>query len=200
MKLVDGWWVTDGMSGPGAFTQRARLSGLENYKGGIAIQAGGHIGVYPLILSEFFRHVYTFEPDFDNHQCLVRNCSRPNIYVARGALGFVRGTVGVNKHKNSGGHMIDGEGYCPIYRIDDMALDSCDLIYLDVEGYEVHALRGALKTISAYKPIIVAEENKKLKCHGFNPGDIEKLLSPFGYKTVNKLGEDLILECIREAV
>lgn len=194
MKFVDGWWVPDSMSGPDKTIRRADAARLKGYKGDVCIQAGGHVGVYPAAMSPYFKRVYTFEPDLDNFQCLARNCVQPNIFIARGVLGTIRGCVGLNKHKNTGGHTVDGEGFIPLYRIDDMALDACDMIYLDVEGYEVHALRGAVKTISAYKPIIVAEENKQLIQHGFKRGDIEKLLKPYGYKVVSRIEEDIILE------
>lgn len=41
--------------------------------------------------------------------------------------------------------------------IDSLNLDSCDVIHLDIEGYETNALRGAMKTIQKYKPLIVLE-------------------------------------------
>jgi FkbM family methyltransferase len=196
LKFVEGWFIPDVMKAPGSWISRTNGSALEQYSGEVAVQAGGHIGMYPKRLSERFARVYTFEPDATNFECLTANCAgRQGVWAARGVLGDARGCVGVNRHKNSGGHSVDGEGATPLYRIDDLSLDACDLIYLDVEGYEVHALRGALKTIRAYKPVIVAEENKQQQRHGFKPGDIEKLLAPLGYRKVRSSGEDIVLEC-----
>jgi FkbM family methyltransferase len=213
MKYVEGWWVPNAMSSANAFLTRAAVS-EEALKAGdrmnICIQAGGHIGTYPIMLANWFKNVYTFEPNLENFECLVRNVSEwhermliheqtepdvGDIYPARGVLGYARGCVKMNRHKNSGGHSVEGEGNTPLYRIDDLALEACDLIHLDVEGYEMHALRGAIKTISTYKPIIVAEENKQQMRYGFKRGDIEKLLAPLGYKVVRRIDEDIILEC-----
>ena len=197
MRLVEGWWVTDPMvTGAGSVVGRAQqLYGhfrrLEGRK--VAVQAGGHIGVYPKILSEHFARVYTFEPEPRNFECLVRNA--PGVFAARGALGNDRGCAHLRVHgKNSGGHSLWGAGHTPVYRIDDLALDACDGLFLDLEGYEMHALRGALTTIKKHHPLIVAEENKKLNNQGFQYGDIQRLLAPLGYRVVDRVGEDIILQ------
>ena len=57
----------------------------------------------------------------------------------------------------------------------------------------MHALRGALDTIRRLRPLIVVEENKKVHGQGFEYGDIEKLLSPVGYRLAERSGEDLVL-------
>jgi FkbM family methyltransferase len=147
------------------------------------------------LLSFAFECVYTFEPEPRNFACLSRNMEdRENVFAARGVLGDKRGTVGLAVHsKGTGGHNIVGPGPLPTYRIDDLALEHCDAILLDVEGYEMHALRGALDTIKRCKPLLVVEENKKAHGKGFKRGDIEALLKPFGYAVVDRVGEDLVL-------
>jgi FkbM family methyltransferase len=162
----------------------------------VAVQAGGHCGTVPLLLAKHFKTVYTFEPEAVNFACLARNTeSFPHIYAARGALGNQRGTVGLAVHpKSSGGHNIDGKGDCPTYRIDDLGLTHCDLIALDVEGMEVPALWGALNTIASFLPLVIVEENKKILGKGYGFGDAAKILTPFGYKQVDSVGEDLVFQ------
>jgi hypothetical protein len=46
-----------------------------------------------------------------------------------------------------------------MYRIDDLNLPSCDLIHLDVEGYEAAALQGAIETIKKFKPVVIIERD-----------------------------------------
>lgn len=163
----------------------------------VVVQAGGHIGIVPALLAKHFRAVYTFEPEHENFTCLVRNTEGlPHVYAARGAVDDVRVTVGLALHsKNSGGHSVKGMGPIPAYRIDDMGLPACDAIFLDIEGNEMHALRGALDTIDDYHPLLVVEENKKCHGKGFHFGDIEKMLAPFGYRVTDRIGEDLVLQC-----
>lgn len=187
------------MTGPSAYLKRAE--DLRQYLPRIptrraCVQAGGHIGVYPKILSEHFGRVYTFEPEHENFGCLVRNATAPNVYAARAALGENRGGVGLVRSKGTGGHQI-GEvtGPVPRLHVDDLRLADCDALFLDVEGYEIPVLRGAWRTIVKCRPVIVAEENKKTHTFGFEFGDIEKLLEPLGYAVIDRLHEDIVLKC-----
>jgi len=43
--------------------------------------------------------------------------------------------------------------------IDSLNLEKCDLIHLDIEGYEGKALLGAANTIQKFKPVIIIERN-----------------------------------------
>jgi FkbM family methyltransferase len=160
----------------------------------VAVQAGGHIGVVPRLLSRLFRTLYTFEPERENFACLCRNTEDlPHVYAARGVLGNAHGTVGLGiNSKSTGGHNVQGKGHVPTYRIDDLALKHCDLIQLDVEGYEVPALWGAVNTIAEHLPLVIVEENKKIRGKGFDFGDAAKILVPFGYRQVDAVGEDLV--------
>ena len=45
----------------------------------------------------------------------------------------------------------------PQFKIDDIALQHLDLIYLDVEGYEPNVIEGARNSILKFKPVIVCE-------------------------------------------
>ncbi len=194
-----GWWTPDFMTGPAAYLTRAL--GLKEHNGRarnhrVAVQAGGHIGIYPVILAECFERVYTFEPEWRNFACLARNAAAPNIFAMRAVLGNQRGGINMRIYpRSSGGHQVgDAGGPTPTIRIDDLQLDQCDALHIDVEGCEIPVLCGALETIERCQPLIVAEENKKLLGYGRRYGDIEKLLEPFGYRLVCRSGEDIVLE------
>lgn len=192
-----GWWIPDIMGAPGSYIgrlrdltpQMARLRGRN-----VCVQAGGHIGIYPKMLSTYFDRVYTFEPEAENFGCLVRNVP-DNVFAARGVLSDRRGFIALRRHsKSSGGHQVGKDaGDVPMYRIDDFEFDALDALILDVEGYEMNVLRGALDTIAKYKPLIVCEENKTMIRHGFVYGDIEKLLVLHNYQIVDRYGEDIVL-------
>ena len=118
------------------------------------VQAGGHQGLYPRLLSDMFKFVYTFEPDPINFHCLVNNCQKDNIFKFNSALGDKHTMVCMNEpakdlttmKDNSGMNSIDVDkiGNTPQLMIDDLNLNSCDLIWLDVEGYEIRALTGTI--------------------------------------------------------
>jgi|SRR5687768_4528382 len=197
--MTSGIWVPDITQGPfrylnGANALKPVVQRAKQRR--VCIQAGGHIGLVPRMLAEHFQAVYTFEPHAENFSCLVRNMERhTNVYAARGILGHARGTVGLAEHtRSTGGHNVKGEGNVPTYRIDDMALPCVDAIFLDMEGYEMHGLMGAIGTIRRDLPLLVVEENKKVHGKGFEFGDILTLVEPLGYVLTDTVGEDLVLE------
>jgi hypothetical protein len=61
------------------------------------------------------------------------------------------------KEKNRGKSYVAGAGRYPTYQIDNLNLAVCDLIHLDIEGYEYYALQGAAHTIATCRPVIVIE-------------------------------------------
>lgn len=169
-----------------------RAAYLDNTPGrAVAVQAGGNCGMYPRLLSDHFQLVYTFEPDPLNFLCLTLNCQKDNIIKMQAALGDEHKMIVVNRApiENVGMHQVtDGAGYgfIPQLRIDDLVLPACDLIQLDVELYEIFALRGALETINKFKPTIVVENNNE---------EIGDLLIPIGYQSVAVSKMDTVWRC-----
>lgn len=162
----------------------------------IAVQAGGHVGMWPLWLSSHFRNVITFEPEPRNYAALIANTQgRPNILAYNAGLSDDGKPVRLNVSKNSGGHNLTQEdGDTQTIRIDDLMLADCDLIVLDVEGYELPALLGARHTIAKYRPVIQLED----RGHGTKKGrgdtfaDIVACLSILGYKERDRVRNDAI--------
>lgn len=153
----------------------------------IVIQAGGYCGVFPRLFSDIFKLVYTFEPDPLNFYCLVQNCQKDNIIKAQGALGNNRSSVSLYRTHtyNKGMNVVREEinSFIPSYRIDDLNLSTCDLIQLDVEGYEYNILMGAQNTIKQYKPVITVEDTNHI---------IEKYLHDLGYQKKTTILRDTI--------
>lgn len=160
---------------------------------GVCIQAGGNVGMWPKKLAGLFDSVYTFEPDNANFQCLCRNVPELNVIKMQAILGSRRGLVklATTRH-NCGAHFVDGNGIIPTLRIDDLGLDACDLIQLDVEGFEYSALLGAGKTIDKFKPVIVCEEKGLGEKFGISDEAIGVFLGVFGYEVVERLNRDVV--------
>jgi len=158
----------------------------------VVVQAGGCQGMYPRLFADHFRRVYTFEPDPLNFIVLVNNCQKDNIFKMQAAVGAKLGMVSVKRNtpKNVGMNTVQddqGNRYIPMLTIDSLVLDKCDLIQLDIEGYETNAVKGALKTIERFKPVIACERGRK---------EILDLIEPFGYKEVAQSIADTIYACI----
>lgn len=173
-----------------------------NYTSGMreVVQAGGACGVFPYYLAQNFDAVYTFEPDRINFDCLVENTRGLDlIFPFNAAVGDTRDKQALwslpHEEENAGATQIKPGGHIPTMMIDDLNLQYCDLICLDLEGYELHALYGAISTIYRCSPVIMLE-SKGLdeRCYGIEKGNAEKMLEHFyGYKVVEKVHNDLIM-------
>lgn len=159
-----------------------------------AIQAGGHCGLWPKKLSKHFENVYTFEPCQHNFRALMANVTEKNIFAARGVLGAFPHFVGLHvNEKNTGGHWVEGSGNIPVYTIDGLFLKDVSLIALDVEGSELFALQGAIRTIDECSPVIVFEDNGNSSFKGgYEPIEIYDLLLGLGYNEIFSTETDRI--------
>ena len=161
----------------------------------VAVQAGGNCGIYPLYLSDYFTTVLTFEPERQNYGCLLKNIeNRSNILPSCAALGDSRGLCGIEpcEYNNGASYVTDGRDV-PVVAIDELGLDACNLIQLDVEGYEAKALTGASQTINRCKPVIMVEDRghgTRYKSHALIPW----IEHTFGYECVNDNGTDYVLK------
>lgn len=162
----------------------------------VAVQAGGNCGVWPRRMAEQFGAVYTFEPDAQNFTALAVNtadCS--NVIRFQAVLGDAPGFVDLERHTiNCGAHYVSGAGLIPILRIDDLALSACDLIYLDIEGYELKALNGAAQTIARHRPVVAFEDKGLSEKFGTPKGEVERWMSHrFGYRVVERVRMDVVM-------
>ena len=165
----------------------------------VMIQAGGNCG---FILSTFVNHfntIYTFEPDPINFYCLNQNVTSPNVFKMQCCLGKESTPVNTQqldrpgRLRDTGGVHVEGQGATPTIVIDSLNLPACDLIQLDVEGYELNALLGAVNTIKKYKPVLCIEFCEKwLNRYETTSDNIETLLTELGYKYVELHGADRI--------
>jgi FkbM family methyltransferase len=153
------------------------------------VTAGTSCGMYARLYSKMFKHVYAFEPDSLAFHCMVNNCPFDNVIKMNVALGHRNRLVGI-KHgppNNVGMNVIANptEHFkIPMMTVDSLALDSCDIIQLDVEGFEKNVILGAVETIKKYKPVIIAER--------FADEDKKALMSEFGYKLMTVSSMDAI--------
>lgn len=158
----------------------------------VCVQAGGNLGMYPRLWSNYFANVFTFEPDPLNFYVLSRNCQKDNIFKYNAALGNESTMSILYRHyqTNVGMHSLredrksDTEVKVKVLKLDDFNLGQCDLIQLDVEGYEFEALMGAYATISKFRPVISTETYDD---------KVRSILDEFGYRQVHQVAADRIL-------
>ena len=157
----------------------------------VVVQAGAYIGVWPKVLAKHFQTVYAFEPDPVCFSCFAQNTAElDNVVRLQAAVGDAPALVDLVRYPTKAARQhVGGSGVLPTLRIDDLGLDTCDLIYLDTEGKEYRGLRGALDTIRCCRPIIAIEEQDLgERWFGEDPGAAVRMLEDLGYRIVDRQG------------
>ena len=171
----------------------------------VAVQAGGNCGLMVRPLAAAFEAVYTFEPHPVNFACLVHNLhGLDNVIKLQACVGYDMGTVAIGgwpngvRAGNTAMTHVDvaslGEtgGYVPVIDIDHLGLPALDLLMLDVEGFELQALRGAHDAVTAFRPVIAIELIGHAKRYGDSTAEIKALLDAWGYRPVQRLERDTV--------
>jgi FkbM family methyltransferase len=154
--------------------------------------------VWPKKLAKIFERVVTFEPVPSNWECLVKNLhAYENVELNCSALGEKKGKAKINHRKtSSGGHHMATRVDVPFIhvnqvRIDDVVQGPVDAMFLDIEGYEIEALKGAVRTLKQH-PLLVIENNGCSQKFGYGPDALHEYLEPMGYKQIGAFDEDLV--------
>lgn len=157
----------------------------------LAVQAGGNIGVWPKRLAESFERVLTFEPEPISRACLEQNVYK-NVIVSACALGDKEGTCDIAR-KSLGSHRVTDGTTVPVVTIDSLELYDLDLLQLDVEGYEWHALMGAMETIDRCQPVIQVELRNFTEKYGKTDNAVRELLASMQYQlATQRPGSDFV--------
>ena len=157
----------------------------------LVIQAGGCVGVWPRYLRETFAKVYTFEPSQENFTLMVKNLGDLDIVKHHAALTdrVGRCSMKLNPANCGDDQTIQGD------EVDTLTIDSLevdpDLIYLDIQGDEYFAIKGAEETLKRCSPIIGIEVDNKL---ARVKGDAVGLLKELGYVQFGKSSQDWLFE------
>lgn len=151
----------------------------------LVLQAGGGHGVYPNTLAKWFKQVVTVEADAHNfwRMCLATNYAL-NIKPIHAGLWSTSGKGALKRLRPMDeltGYIVDGN------EVDLITIDSLgikpDLIWLDIEGAEHHALMGAQETLSTCNAVII-EEGKDLEHNvGTKRWAARDLLWSLGFKS-----------------
>lgn len=198
LKLVKGlvWPAEDERCCAVAFDEVFKLDMVYPYvtDWSAAVQAGGNCGLWPMALATKFTNVYTFEPDSENFTCLAHNVhEHANVYRFQCALGDHKQTPIELKRiaNNCGAHQVDGNGAIPVLALDAFNLPSCGLLYLDIEGFENKALKGAVDTILRCRPVIGLEMKNIGNLYGMPDDELEVWLTVgLRYRLALHLGKD----------
>jgi len=173
----------------------------------VCIQAGACIGLWPIKYSNFFEKVITFEPLLETYNCAVENikrCNVNNIDIFNRALGpNTKVKMKYSKEKNlsrsyGAYHVVEATDGMETMPIDDIPLNGKRVshIQLDVEGYELKALKSAQNVIKTFRPVIVIEQRSLSHLHtlGVKINSAKEWLeNEQGYIVKERIGNDFIM-------
>lgn len=172
------------------------------------LDVGANVGIMSMAASTYNPNaiIYAFEPvphifnALQEH--ILINEMESNVHCLRSVVSNQLGEISFHvPHKNLSSGSLDLTGFAnlpgsiismPSITIDSFSesegLQKIDLIKIDVEGFEVDVLSGAIKTMSRDKPVIICE------ClPGANADGIEELLKQYGYRYYHLLPDGPLL-------
>lgn len=126
---------------------------------------------------------------------LVKANDLDNVVLLHAGIGESNGVARIEthneiRHTGGGSHIITDattEGHrpqvVPLLSIDQFQIEDLSLLQLDVEGYELPVLEGAIGTIRSQTPVIVIEDLQKNR---------SGLLTELGYSEVGRVGRDYL--------
>jgi hypothetical protein len=190
-------------------------------EGAVCVQAGGACGVWPARLAKDFERVYTFEPVAENMLCLKKNIEGMlNVVPTFGALGNPDASCGEVQHVGMGQHPNERHNAGSmqvkyVARLNDQTLPAdflpllCGIdmdilpvlgpaehlaaILLDVEGFELEAIKGAQQAIDRFRPLIVVEDKGLSTRYNVPKGAVVDYLKARGYRVAASIKRDVVL-------
>lgn len=143
--------------------------------------------------------VYGFEPDEENYLNVQKNISLnnfKNVHVFKKAVSDKVGTAKfyvVEPHNRGMNRILDNDtemkGEMTLLEtttldkiVEENDIRKLDVIKIDIEGYEMHALRGALNTLKRFKPKLFVEVGyERLLKLNTSPNELIGFLQGLGY-------------------
>lgn len=123
-----------------------------------AIDIGCRDGEYTRYLHKDFNHVFCF--DYRRRKLFNKNVDLTKVTHFKCALGEEHKVIKVSGGGSMTTKKIPIEKWYDetLYTLDEFNLPDIDYIKIDVDGYELNVLQGAINTIQKYNPIIVVEQ------------------------------------------
>lgn len=168
-------------------TRNALFSRMKD--GDIFYDIGAHGGVYTITAKKRNASiiVHSFEPQ---PRDLLANLELSGLSVDNVhpiALGDSDGAVTMTASRRSSNHVVEhGEVTVQVRELDRFAserkLPPPQWIKIDIEGYELPAMKGARQLLKNHQPVVICEINKISGRYGTKPKDLIEYMEGMGYK------------------
>ena len=165
----------------------------------VAVDVGGHWGLWTKPLLSKFKTVHAFEPNPNSLPFLKANAPEAEIHPYGLSNDFSTQHLNINV-RQSGGAFIDTSENADTIPIEVRTLDSfnlekVDFIKMDCEGFELEAVMGGLETIKRTQPIINLEQKPN---HTESRGKeklaaVNFLIKEFDYKILGNFFDEWVV-------
>jgi len=189
-------------------------------EGGTAVDVGANHGMWTRAMSRAVGdtgHVIAFEPvpfTFGTLEALVDRLSLDNVELVNAGCSDHGGTSEFVIPKQDTGATDDLQAHladrrdpepdgpaesvrCELVRLDDALeeADHIDVMKLDIEGAELDALKGGVRTLERHHPVLITEVDAGfLGGFGHSTDELEGFLRSFGYSPWHYRADDGTLE------
>jgi FkbM family methyltransferase len=145
------------------------ISRVKNFR--TSIDLGANLGIMSKRMVKNFQFVHSFEPLFHDH--LRKNVPEKNIKIYPYAVGDKEKIemMRVGIYHSGGSNIVTNVDditnltEVKVVTVDSFDIKDVDFIKIDVEDYEIYALKGAENTIAKYRPTILIELKKDNTYH-----------------------------------
>lgn len=212
MKRVEGIWLPESdvhlareialpvnprIGGKGTYQFNKYRAALEHVSGRFhAVDIGANVGLWSRVMVRDFLRVTAIEPVAEHVACFRRNVNGLRVRLIQAALGdeCKPAFVDVPGDHIASAHMADAGEPVDMVTLDSLGLGHIDFLKIDVEGYELNAIRGGEKTIRNYRPVIIVEQKPdNAERYGLGQWDALELLKSWGMVEKKVIGGDHIL-------
>lgn len=179
----------------------------------LALDVGGHVGLWSMWLVREFERVVAFEPVPEHRDLFHLNVDMSRCELMPFALGDHEQVVDMEIPLETTGnaHVAIGRrhpGTRHVPNLDSqrvvkgvqvktldsvLGLDDVSFIKIDVEGFEKHVVEGGKDLIMRARPVIVVEQKKNESAYGHEEDAARKLLESWGMKAIAVMAGDWIM-------
>lgn len=138
--------------------------------GSVALDVGAFFGTATRILLDLGCVTWAFEPNPQALLCLESNC--PGAHIVDAIVGDGRLAAVLHRDAQaSSTYAVAGASGARSLALDDLHLSRCDLVKIDVEGFEPFVLAGMRGLLARFSPVLFVEVNPvALRRQGFAGG------------------------------
>ena len=161
------------------------LSYVKNWR--VCLDIGSNIGQWTRPLAKKFNSVICFEPNPNFIECFKKNINETNVTLW--PYGLSNRDHSANQEFNST-ILKEGEGDIECKTLDSFKFTDVDFVKIDVDGFEVPLLNGAIETLTDNDPVVNIEMkyDKRSKI----AFQCARMLRDLGYKHLKRTKSDEI--------